>query len=202
MNKNNLILKSSLHLAIFALAIVFGINNANAALNILITDIGEEETRWQFSGSTEITIGEAEQNELNGFWFVADMWSASAVSDTFTSNISGSWEPVVNPESVFTLNDVYVDNSDPLLFSGVGFRTTPTPDFGIGDTISWSGDIVVDISGSWLKQGSYNNGYIGRGEDRLTLAEPFTIEVIPEPSWTVLIAIVGVFSILRRKTRR
>lgn len=170
---------------------------ANANLVLEITDAGAGQTRWVFSGTTDIVSGSTDRN---GFWFdepnlggldlVNFIGSVTPISGTFTGTAANG---------SLSLDDLF------LRATGFGVRTTPFPVWGPGDTIGWTGDLLVGVPISNFSVGSFTgNGTIGTDGNFQTTSDAIQVNVestpIPEVSGPcVLLGLIGLSLFGRRR---
>lgn len=172
---------------LFSVAIMAASTSANATLILNVSDAGGGQTLWQFSGSDVISSGG--QTSRNGFWFDEANTTGFDSASTFgqINPTSNSFAGMVNATAL-GLRDLFIEDDR------FGIRTSPTPQWDTGDTISWSGSFVANVAISNFVAGSFTGSTIGTSTDFQQLRDGFVLNVdqpvpAPEPTAFALMAL-------------
>jgi len=162
-------------------------NTVLAALSVDVTDAGNGNSRFVFSGSATVTADGV--NVYNSFWifpgFAGGGWQVGFGGCTGTLVSGGGTTSSTGTPSGGAVYDVCLDNG------GLGLRSSPVPSQLPGDVISWSGDLVAAIPYSLFVPGVYSSNVIGYSDSAfyratldsnlvLTIGEPATVST-PTP---------------------
>ena len=167
-----------------------------AGLMLSVTDAGGGNTRWVFSGST---VSLHTENSTNSFW--GRNWSPASPTPTSTTSgnsaiLSGSGSFFSTTSGTHAATDVWTQNT---------FTTQIGPRFSfvswnIGDTLSWSGDLIAAVDISTLNAGTYttNELYDGFISENLVV----TIGSVPEPTSLAIFGIGALGMVVRHRRKR
>ena len=190
-----------------ATLITFGslAGGANAALVLNISDAGGGQSRFELSGTTTVAAYNGANN--NGVWFHPAHWDSliGLGVDGSQTIVSGSATVTTTQSGTRAVSDVWIDNSGSsagrlgIRLSGEEFDVD-----NVGDTVSWSGDFVIDTDFSIFSTGSFNSAVtsVNTATDTWTASENIVIQAssIPEPSSAILLG-VGVLGFATRRRR-
>ncbi len=132
-------------------------NTVFAALTMNVTDAGQGNSRFVFSGSANVIADGT--NSYNSFWifpgFAGGGWQVgfAGCTSSLTSG-SGTTSSSGTPPGG-AVYDVCLDNG------GLAVRSSPSPSQLPGDAISWSGDVIAAIPFSLFVPGVYASNVIG-----------------------------------------
>jgi len=133
------------------LAVLLSPMAANADLILNITNSGSGNTLWEMTGSTT-AIGD--QSSANGFWPQFEGLTAVNTSLGCINIVSGSGTLSTTTSGTRNLNDACVYAN-----SGASDYITPRTSsafaWSIGDTLTWSGNMVVAAAYSVFNPGTY-----------------------------------------------
>ena len=155
-------------------------NTVFAALTMNVTDAGNGNSRFVFSGAANV-IADGTSN-YNSFWifpgFAGGGWQVGFAGCT-SSLISGSGSTSSSGSpSGGAVYDVCLDSG------GLAPRSSPSPSQLPGNAISWSGDLVAAIPFSQFVPGVYASnviGYSDGGSYRATLDSDYILTIGDAP---------------------
>ena len=186
---------------LIALIAIVGVANADLMLNI--TDAGAGQTRWQFSGSATALDS---NSGFNSFW--GTNWNGGTGNPIVVSSgfgnpiVSGSGSLMTTSGGSFAMSSIsaYKDAANQILTG----RHTAAVLWDVGDTLSWTGDIVAGVSISTLNPGTYETSQLLGGKSlinsKLIVTIAGQVDPVPEPGTYAMfgLALAG-YAIYRRR---
>lgn len=206
----------------FGLTLFFTASIASATLMIGITDIGGGQTQWQFSGSVEAQSSSAGQASFFGVnWtgtgtdnpvaseYLTGLFNIAYVGESAWLRTTDTTTGVIRTQTIMNqivamTGGIITGRCDAV--AGPGCTSLS---WVADDTLSWGGDITVDLDFSNLNTGVYTTNQIQTGATtqnlngggiQLSITGGQAVTVVPEPSIIALfgLGLVG-FGFARRR---
>ena len=189
-------------LTLVATALVSTATTAAAELVLVVTPgpvAGQ--TTWTFSGdglSQAANLLQTGTGEANSWQNAPGNFQYTTINNTNFGILSGS-ATISDADQTVNIDLIYIDDDGALQDDDIGFSVDTEMSFGAGETISWTGSVVVGIDiVDVTESGPFNVIYTGAN---LASLPSLNWTVVPEPS-TLTLAGLGLIGLLTCGWRR